>query len=286
LCCAAWGVNQVALKVANEGISPLFQAGIRCALATVLLAIWATWRGIPLFKRDGSFWPGLAVGALFAGNFMFIGPGLALTDASRGVLFLYATPFLVAVAAHFIIPGDRLTGLKLIGLVAAFAGLALSTGGRSAGMVSPNQALGDFYCFVAALFWAATTLVVRRTSLKALAPEKVLFYQLVVAAPMLIFGAWLIGEAGFINVQPITLTAFAFSTVVVVFVSYVAWFWLLQHYPISDVSAFTFLAPIFGVLAGYLLLNEPISWQLGAALALVASGIALVARPTAKERAV
>jgi drug/metabolite transporter (DMT)-like permease len=279
LCCAAWGLNQVAIKVANTGMSPLFQAGLRCAVAAVLVVIWARWRGIALVEADGSFWPGVAVGALLAGNFMFIGPGLELTDASRGILFLYAAPFLVALGAHMWIPGERLSGLKVVGLMAAFAGLAVSTVGRSAASSGPHQALGDFYCFVGAVFWAASTLVIRTTTLKAITPEKILFYQLVVSTPLLFLGAWGLGESGITNPTPIVMISFIFSTVAVVFVSYLVWFWLLRSYPASEVSVFTFLAPIFGVVSGYILLNEQVGWSLVGALALVTVGIALVAKP-------
>jgi drug/metabolite transporter (DMT)-like permease len=284
LCCAVWGLNQVAMKVTNAGISPLFQAGLRSGLAAVLVWLWATWRGICLFKADGSLWPGLTVGALFAGNFMFIGPGLGLTNASRGVLFLYAAPFMVAFGAHYLIAGERLTAMKLLGLTAAFSGLLLSGFGRdgSSGSLSPGQAappaqlIGDLYCFVAAAFWAATTLVVRTTGLRLIPPEKTLFYQLVVATPLLFAGAWVIGETGITQTPPLILGAFAFSTIVVVFVSYAVWFWLLQTYPAADVSVFTFLAPVFGVFAGHVLLAEPVGLTLAGALALVALGIALV----------
>jgi drug/metabolite transporter (DMT)-like permease len=297
-----WGLNQVAIKVATSGISPLFQAGVRCGLAAVLLALWARWRGIPLFKPDGAFWPGVTVGALLAGNFVFIGIGLELTDASRGILFLYAAPFLVAVGAHVLIPSERLTSPKVLGLIAAFAGLALSsfggvsfggtsmggasTGGVSAGLPQqgPFQTLGDAYCFIGAVFWAATTLVVRTTVLRSISPEKILFYQLVVATPLLLCGAWLFNERGITQVTLTVLVAFTFSTIVVVFVSYLVWFWLLHTYPAADVSVFTFLAPVFGVLSGYLLLNEQITWVLVGALFLIAIGIALVARPASKPQ--
>jgi drug/metabolite transporter (DMT)-like permease len=279
ICCAAWGLNQVAIKVANTGMSPLFQAGLRCAIAAVLVAIWAWWRGIALFQADGTFWPGVVVGAMLAGNFMFIGPGLELTDASRGILFLYAAPFLVALGAHILIPGERLSGLKVVGLMAAFAGLAVSTVGRPTTGSGSHQALGDFYCFVGAVFWAASTLVIRTTTLKAVTPEKILFYQLVVSTPLLFIGAWVLGESGITDLTPRVMISFVFSTVAVVFVSYLVWFWLLRSYPASEVSVFTFLAPIFGVLSGYVLLNEQVGWSLAGALALVAVGIALVAKP-------
>ncbi len=281
-CCAAWGLNQVAMKVANDGITPLFQASIRCAMAAVLVWLWSGWRKIPLFERDGTLWPGIASGLLFSVNFMFIGPGLSLTEASRGVLFLYTAPFFVAVGSHFLLAGDRLTLLKVVGLLAAFAGLMVSVSDRLTGDISGPKLQGDLMCLAAGFFWAATTLVIRATSLRAIPAEKNLFYELVIGAPMLLAASWLANEQGIVALPPVVIWSFLYTTVIVVFVSYAVWFWLLNTYPASQVSVFTFLGPIFAVAAGYLLLDEPITWRLGVALMLVALGIYLVNKPRAQ----
>jgi drug/metabolite transporter (DMT)-like permease len=102
LCCAIWGVNQVAMKVANAGIDPLLQAGLRSIIAGALLWLWVTWRGVRLFERDRTLWAGIATGVTFAANFMCVGPGLSLTEASRGVLFYYSAPFFTAIGAHYL----------------------------------------------------------------------------------------------------------------------------------------------------------------------------------------
>jgi len=277
-CCAIWGVNQVAMKIANEGISPVFQAGLRSVLVAILVLLWALTRGIPLFARDGTLWAGIAAGLAFTANFLFIGPGLALTEASRGVLFLYTAPFFVAAGAHFLIPGDRLTRLKAAGLLLAFIGLTVSVV-DNLGTGRPASLLGDLYCLVAGFAWAVTTLIVRATRLRDVAPERNLFYELVVSAPLLFFAAWWYGEPGITNPSPAILAWFAYSVVVVVFFSYTLWFWLLNRYPASQVSVFTFLAPIFAVIAGHLLLGEPVTMALAVALALVAFGIYLVSKP-------
>ena len=65
---------------------------------------------------------------------------------------------------------------------------------------------------------------------------------------------------------------------VVTFASYLVWFWLIRHYPATRVSAFTLLTPIFGLLAGVLLLGEPVTARILIALAAVSFGIALVNR--------
>ena len=73
-----------------------------------------------------------------------------------------------------------------------------------------------------------------------------------------------------------SLWPLAFQTVVVTFASYLTWFWLLRHYLATRLSAFTLFTPMFGLLAGVLLLGEPVTGRLLLALAAVSLGIALV----------
>ena len=119
--CAVWGLNQVAAKVVNAGISPVLQAGLRSLGAAALLWAWSSFRGVRLFERDGSLPAGLLIGVLFAAEFGFLYWGLEYTTASRAVVFLYTAPFWVAVGVHLLVPGERLRREQVIGLSAAFA---------------------------------------------------------------------------------------------------------------------------------------------------------------------
>ena len=278
LLCALWGLQQVAIKVAVESIPPLLQSGLRSAGAVALVWVWARWRRIPLFARDGSLWPGLLAGALFAAEFALLYIGLQHTAASRGVLFLYTAPFIVAAGAHRFIPGERLRGLQWVGFVCAFGGVVLAFSGALRG-ANGDTLLGDSLCLAAAVLWGATTLVIKGSRLRTIAPAKTLFYQLAVSALALPAVSWLLGEAAAVRVTPLALAAMAYQTVIVAFASYLAWFWLVAHYPAGRLSAFSFLTPLFGLAAGLVLLSEPASASLLAALALVCAGIYLVNRP-------
>ena len=240
----------------------------------------------PLFKRLGLgtvlgyIAAGIVIGLFFALDFLLLYPGLALTTASRGVLFLYAMPFFVAVGAHFLIPGDRLTGTKLAGLVAAFTGLAIALGDGLLGTAPAGAGvLGDLMCIGAAASWAASTIILRTTRLARVSAEKSLFYQLAVSAPLLVAASLLVGEPAPGLLSGPVMLSFAYTVVVVAFASYVAWFWLLTRHSASAVSTFTFLTPIFGAMAGAALLEEPLTPRLLMALALVTAGIYLVSRP-------
>ena len=63
LLCLSWGFNQVAVKLAIHDIPPLMQGAIRSVgRGRCSSALWCELRGIPLFARDGTLWPGLAAG--------------------------------------------------------------------------------------------------------------------------------------------------------------------------------------------------------------------------------
>ena len=100
LCCLAWGLNQVAIKMSVAGVSPLLGAGLRSLVAAALVWLWCGMRGEPLFRRDGTGAYGLLIGLMFAAEVALIYWGLACTTASRSVIFLYSAPFFVALGAH------------------------------------------------------------------------------------------------------------------------------------------------------------------------------------------
>ncbi len=243
-------------------------------IATVLLLAWVRYRDTPLWERDGTLWPGLFAGLLFATEFVFIFAGLATTDAARMVVFVYLAPCITAFGLHFLIPQERLNARQWAGVLVAFGGVAVAFGdGFASGR---GTLLGDLFGVLGALFWALTTILIRATSLASVSATKTLFYQLAVSGPVLLLAAWLLGEPGVIGLTPLVVAAFAYQCIVVAFASYLTWFWLLRHYLAARLSVLTFLTPLFGVLAGVLLLGEPLTATFVLAAVLVGAGIFLV----------
>ena len=278
VCTIVWGGNLVAMKLALSGFPPFLQAGLRSLLSGVLVFGWCRWRGLDLSISSGSRQAGGWLGFCFSLEFLLLYLGLEHTTASHAVVLINTAPFVVAIGSHFLTASDRLSSAKCIGMTAAFLGVCIT---MSEGLITPDKAtlIGDLLCFLGAVFWAITTLMVRGTSLKSLAPEKVLLYQLAVSAPILLAASWLAGEGGVTSTAPSVLAGFAYTVVIVACISYSMWFWLVRTYAATKVAAFTFLSPCFGVLLSHLILDDPLSWTLGAGLVLVAFGIWLVNRP-------
>jgi len=275
LLCAVWGMQQVAIKFAAAGISPILQAGLRSAAAAVLVFAWAHWRGIALFARDGSLRPGLLAGLLFGFEFVFIFVGVDLTTVSRMVVFLYTAPCFTVLGLHVFVPGERMGPRQAAGVLLAFAGLLLAFIDKASG----GSLLGDFFGVLAALFWAATTVMIRATSLARVTATKVLLYQLVVSAAVMFPLSWLVGERGIGILSAPVLWAMAYQIVVVAFISYLAWFWLLTRYLAGRLLVFSFLTPLFGVWFGMILMGDHPSLHFFLAAALVVAGIVLVNLP-------
>ncbi|CAN0623383.1 conserved membrane protein of unknown function [Burkholderia multivorans] len=288
LLCAIWGFQQVAIKSTNAAIPPIFQAGLRSAIAALLVWVWASLRGTPLFRADGTFPAGLAAGALFAGEFICVFFGLTLTSASRMAIFLYTAPCFTALGLHLFVPGERIQRMQWFGVGIAFAGIALAFADGFTRPVAPGASAlaglaGDALGMLGGAMWAATTIVVRASSLAHASPSKTLLYQLAVSAVVMLALAALLGQVTFARVTPVALASLAYQSVIVAFVSYLSWFWLLTRYIASRLSVFTFLSPLFGVAFGVLLLGESVGWRFMFAAALVLTGIGFVNAPARKR---
>jgi drug/metabolite transporter (DMT)-like permease len=273
-----WGFQQVAIKLAAHGISLLMQGGLRSAIAAVLVLAWAQTRRIPLWQRDGTGWAGLGAGLAFTAEFALIYAGLGHTTAARMVVFVYLAPPVTALGLSLFVPGERLRPVQWAGVLLAFAGVAVAFADGFAA-TDRSTVVGDAMGVLAAVMWAATTVLIRATRLARASATKVLFYQLAVSAALLPLASRALAEPGIVAWTPMAVASLAFQSVVVAFASYLTWFWLLTRYLAGRLAVFSSLAPLFGVAFGWLVLGDPLTPAFVGAAALVGGGIALVNLP-------
>jgi drug/metabolite transporter (DMT)-like permease len=276
--CLSWGFNQIAIKLALPDIPPMLQATIRSSGALIVLFLIARLRGVKLFERDGTLRAGLLAGVLFGIEFVLIYRGLLLTSASRAVVFLYTAPFFVAFGSYVFL-GERLRASQWGGLALCFAGVALAIGVPQAD-VDAKMLLGDLLVIAGGALWAATTLIVKATALLKAPAEKGLGYQVALSVPILGFAAWISGETLTRVPGPLALTLMVYQAVWVVGLTFLIWFALVKTYSASKLSAFTFITPLFGVVASYFIMHDTLTPIFGAAALLVIAGLYLVNRPS------
>ena len=280
-CCVFWGFQQILIKTTVVEVPPLWQASLRFFGATVLLWLWCVARGVRLFARDGTLRAGLLAGLLFAGEFSCIYLGLRDTTASRLTVFLYTSPFVVALLLPRFVAAERLQPIQWAGLVIAFAAVAVAFSEGFTGPSTARQLRGDALALAAGMLWGLTTLVIRASAMAKASAEKTLFYQVAVTALAAPFISLALGETWSLTYSAYAWGSIALQTAIGAFASYLAWMWMLRHYPATQMSSFTFLTPVFALVFGVVLLAEPLTLQLALALVGVAVGIVLVNRRAA-----
>lgn len=266
--------NQVVIKLTGEGFGPVFQAGLRSVLGLGVLGLWIALRRVDLQLPAGAFFWGVVSGLLFAFEFVCLYLALDLTTVSRASVIFYSMPVWLGLAAHLWLPGERLSGRRMLGLGLALAGVALALLWRGQGAAS---LLGDVLALVATLAWAGIALVVRMTPQSRVSPELQLLFQLAVSAPVLLLLAPLFGDL-LRDPGPLHLAGLAFQSVCVVSLGFLLWFRLMAIYRASSVASFSFLSPVLAVILGWLILGESAGPQVWAALGLVAGGVFLINR--------
>lgn len=278
-----WGFNYPAIKYSNQGISPVFASTLRSIIASIFGVIYCIKKKERLFHTDIMLFHGFMVGLLFGLEFACIYFGMLYTDATRSIIFVYLSPFVVAVGAHFFLRGDRLTLLKILGLVMAFTGIFMVFGGRPK-TAKTTMLIGDILQIIAAFFWGATTLYIKRFMAGKVHPINTFLYQLFFSIPILFLVSLFVEPKWVYRIDTYIVASLFYQSVIIAFISYLIWFKLIHEYSVSKISAFTFFAPIFGVIFGVFFLNEEFTVSLMVGLPMVSIGIFFVNWEKSKNR--
>ncbi len=271
------GLNQALVKLVNAGFSPVFQVGLRSACAFLPVLLYALWTRKQLSVTDGTLGPGILLGILFSAEFCLMFVALDLTTVSRVSLFFYTMPLWVAVGAHFLIDGERLSGQKVLGLGIAFTGIAMALLADDGALDASAHWHGDLLALLGAFCWAGIALLARTTRLSETSAEMNLLYQLAVSAIIIIPLAYWLGD----TIREPTAAIygmFAFQVIVIVAIGFVVWFWILSVYPATSMASFSLLTPVFGIFFGWLIFDDALTLSFLASLLLVGVGLVLVNR--------
>ncbi len=270
-----WGFNYPAIKYSNQGVSPVFASALRSMIASLCGVIYCIRKRERLFHTDIRLFHGFIVGLLFGLEFACIYFGMLYTDAARSVVFVYLSPFVVAVGAHFFLKGDRLTFPKVLGLILAFAGIFIVFGGRPR-TAKTTMFIGDLLEITAAILWGATTIYIKKFMAEKVRPIHTFLYQLFFSIPILLIVSILLEPEWVHGIDASIVASLFYQSIIVAFISYFLWFKLIHEYSVSRLSAFTFFTPIFGVLFGILFLSEEFTLSLMVGLPMVSLGIFFV----------
>jgi drug/metabolite transporter (DMT)-like permease len=280
-----WGGVTVAIKVGLWDAPVFGFVAARLWLGGAALWVWARWRGASLTIPSALLPHLIRVGAFFTLMMVFVTWGTGMTAASRASVFINTQPIQVAVLAHFLLPGDRLSPRKMAGLTAAFIGILVISMARTDFPEAASWRWGDLAVLLAACWWALQTIYAKRLVVRispvALTLWQVLLCALVTTLLSLILEPWVAWR-----MTGRLAWALLYVSLGVTTAGWALWTYVLSEVEASVATTFLFTIPIIGVLAGWLLLEEPLGVYLLGGAILVAVGILLVTAPTFTRRPV
>ena len=273
--CLIWGSTYLAIKVGLESFEPLFFAGVRYALATMLALAVVRWQGVSLSGPLRHWWRALVVGVLFIG----ICNGLVFwaetrLDSGFTALLITANPLWAALLTPFFSGERGLDGRGWLGVGVGLAGSILILNPFRIGAFELVAALGVLGSVV---LWSATSLWVRGFR-DTYHPLALTVAQMASGAAVLLLASLVQGKA---LAGPVTWRAGMALAFLVVFgsvVAFLAYFYLLQHWEATRVATSTYINPVVAVALGAVLLEEVITWNMVVGGAVVLLGVTLVLR--------
>lgn len=266
-----WGINWPLSKYALEFTPPLLFAGLRTLIGGALLIVVALPRWRKLRLRET--WPYYLFSAFLSIVFYygFQTVGLQYMPAGLFSAIVFLQPVLLGLFAWMWL-GERMYARKMIGLLLGFAGVAvMSVGGLEGGI----SLIGILLALASALSWALGTVYIKRQAAKVDSLWMTAMQILIGGAVMTAYGS-AVEDWSKIRWTGAFIYDTLFISIFVIALGWLVYFKLIGSGEASKVGSFTFLIPVVSIICSVLFLNERLTLNLLAGMALIVASILLV----------
>ena len=286
LLCLIWGSTWLFIKLGLNDLPPFIFAGIRFVIAsTILFAIIKARRlSLPRARAD---WMLLAItGVLsFSFNYGLVFWGEQYVSSGLAALLQATIPAFGLVIAHFYLPGERLTTVKILGVVLGVAGVGVVFSNQL--RVAGPQALAGCAALVFGSACAAYANVLVKARGSNLNPAILAGGQMVFGlVPLLLVGILLEGNPLQFHWTRMAIIALFYLAIVGSVIAFLSYYWLVQHMDVTKTMLIALVTPVIAVALGVIVLHEELNWRTFAGGAMIMSGIGLIVLRKAKTIAV
>jgi len=282
LCTALWGSATPAIKIGYEYMLPekdlpstILFAGVRFTLAGLLtVIIYSIARRKVLFPKRENYWR-VSVVSCFQTiiQYFFFYVGLANTTGVKGTIASGSSAFFAILISALIFRQEKLTVKKIVASIIGFSGIIVV---NLKGLSFDMNLMGDGFVIFSTIAYAVSSVLMKRFS-KHEDPVVISGYQFILGGlVMAIVGACLGGRIDLGEGAGIAILIYlAFLSAI----AYSVWGILLKYNPVSKITIFSFMTPVFGVILSEIFLRGEGNVDLPnliIALALVSLGIFLL----------
>lgn len=280
LLCLIWGSNWIVMKAVGDYFPPMMFSAIRFFIGTFVLFIIVYYKRIPWPKKED--WKWYTVCGLLQTTWIYAVNQPALQYVNAGIVCIlgFTMPFWLSIMAHFLIPGERLTWNKGIGLVLGIGGLFLVMNINPLHMQWRGTDLFiELLIISGAIAWAVANLIIK---IKLQNNDKFQFtaYQMGIGALALLCISLFYERGQTIIWNWKSFSYLFFAGVIASAFAYVLWFYILSKVEASKASITLLFVPVIGVLSVWLYFGEQINLKTLIGMTMVLLGIATVNKKT------
>tara|TARA_B100001123_G_scaffold439607_1_gene576812 strand:+ start:3774 stop:4667 length:894 start_codon:yes stop_codon:yes gene_type:complete len=277
-----WGGNSPSIKIGLEGFPPFAMAGVRFILGALTVFVWVLVARIPLKMNRAERRLMFFLVSVFVLQICLLHLGTGFTLASHSGVFISTGPFFLALFAHFFLPNDKLSPIKVAGMALSFVGVVLIFGEGFLASAT-EYLLGDALVLMSGIILGARQ-VYTKTLTQSIHPARLLFWQASLSIPIFFVLSAVFESGHTITINTRVVFGIIYQGVVIGGLCFIIWTVLLWRYNASSLGVFGFITPISGVVISYLILGEPISNALILGVILVGAGITVANLPKGRNK--
>lgn len=279
--CGIWGSTWLFIKLGLADLPPITFAGIRFVISCVILFLLLWWRRLPLPKTRGD-WILLSVtGVLsFSLNYGLVFWAEQHISSGLAALLQATLPAFGLLIAHVYLPSERITWVKMSGVVLGVLGVGVVFSNQLA--ISGRQALAGCIGMVLSAFFAAYSNVLVKTHGKKLNPASIAAFQMFFGLiPLMLYGLTLEGNPFGFRWTAISVISLLYLAVVGSVIAFLLYYWLMQNMDVTKTMLISLVTPVVAVILGMLVLDEEMSWRtlVGGAMIIAGIGFIVVRKP-------
>jgi drug/metabolite transporter (DMT)-like permease len=286
LLCLIWGSTWLFIKLGLDDLPPFIFAGIRFVIAATILFVIIKLRRLSL-PRARADWVLLAItGVLsFSFNYGLVFWGEQYISSGLAALLQAMIPAFGLVIAHFYLPGERMTTVKIIGIVLGVAGVGVVFSNQLT--VAGTRALAGCAALVFGSACAAYANVLVKARGGKLDPAILAGGQMVFGlVPLLLVGFLTEANPLQLHWSRMAVIALFYLAIVGSVVAFLSYYWLVQHMDVTKTMLIALVTPVIAVALGVIVLHEELNWRTFAGGAMIIAGIGLVVlRKSRKQNA-
>lgn len=271
--CTIWGSTWLVIKVGLETMTPLLSAGLRFAVAGVVLfgIIRVRNIGIPWNKKTAAFFFTVSLTS-FSIPFALVYWGEQHVSSGLTSILFAVFPFCVAIMSFLMLPNEKLTLAKIAGIILGFTGVVVIFSNDVRFGTGTEQVLGMAAIVLSALIQAFSAVLIKKHA-HDLSPFVVSFIPMSFAGIFLTLGGLLFENLSVVQFTSTAIFSILFLAVFGSVTTFVSYFWLLKRVEVVLLSLTSFITPIIAVFLGVIILDESVSSHLLLGSSLVLSGI-------------